>query len=99
MWFTRNVRSAPRANARHARPQLEPLEDRLAPAVYTVDRLGDAGAGAGVMGDIRYAVNQANASVGVADTINFNIAGGGVKTITLNNPLTITDPVTIDGYT
>jgi hypothetical protein len=41
----------------------------------------------------------ANAASG-ADTINFNIGGGGVKTIAPDSKLPpITDPVTIDGYT
>ena len=43
---------------------------------------------------------NANASTGTTDTIVFNIAGTGVKTITPISPLpTVTDPVIIDGYT
>jgi hypothetical protein len=42
---------------------------------------------------------DANGSGGL-DTINFNIPGTGVHTITLASDLpTITDPVIIDGYT
>ena len=54
----------------------------------------DAGAGS-----LRQAILDANAAAG-ADTIAFNIVGGGVHTITLATELPdITDPVTIDGYT
>ena len=51
-------------------------------------------------GSLRQAILDSNASVGVLDTITFNISGAGVQTIV---PLTIlpaiTDPVVIDGYT
>jgi hypothetical protein len=41
---------------------------------------------------------MSNASVGVADVIEFDIGGGGPETITLASALpTITDAVTIDG--
>ena len=51
---------------------------------------------------LREAILAANANVDVAnpDTINFNIPGGGLKTINLTSGLPqITDPVIIDGYT
>jgi CSLREA domain-containing protein len=52
---------------------------------------------------LRAAIQQANATAG-ADTINFAISGTGVKTIAvgatgLGTLPTITDPVTINGYT
>ena len=48
---------------------------------------------------LRAAIEQANATTG-ADTINFNIPGSGVKTISPTSPLPdITEAVTIDGYT
>src|SRR5262249_7656588 len=48
---------------------------------------------------LRQAILDANASPG-ADVITFNIPGSGVHTISPASPLpTITDPVTIDGYT
>jgi hypothetical protein len=52
---------------------------------------------------LRAAIQQANATAG-ADAINFNIPGTGVKTIAvgatgLGDLPTITDPVTINGYT
>src|SRR5262249_30432481 len=49
-------------------------------------------------GSLRWAITRANADPD-ADLINFNIPGGGVKTIALNTALpAITAPVTIDGY-
>ncbi|HEX9962888.1 MAG TPA: hypothetical protein VGB00_18290, partial [Pyrinomonadaceae bacterium] len=52
-------------------------------------------------GTLRQAILDANASTGVADTINFDIAPlGGLKTINLLSPLpAITDPLEIRGYT
>ncbi len=50
-------------------------------------------------GSFRQAILDANATGG-ADTISFNIPGAGVHTITPIGSLpSITDPVTIDGYT
>ena len=49
-------------------------------------------------GTFRQAILDANATPG-ADTIKFDIPGTGVQTIAPNTPLpTITDPVTINGY-
>src|SRR5690349_24377722 len=77
-----------------ARLSLERLEDRTAPAVFTVTGTADTGAGS-----LRQAILDANAAPG-ADTIQFAIPGSGVQTI---RPATlfpvITDAVTIDGYT
>ena len=51
-------------------------------------------------GSLRQAILDSNASAGVLDTITFNIPGTGVRTIIPLTALpTITDPVTIDGYT
>jgi parallel beta-helix repeat protein len=73
---------------------LQWLEDRLAPATFTVTNTGDAGAGNGSSGDLRYCITQANSVTG-ASTID---ASGVTGTITLNSALpTITDPVTISG--
>src|SRR5262245_32065056 len=61
---------------------------------YTVTSTADSGAGS-----LRQAILDANAHLG-ADTIAFNITGSGVQTITPASALpTVTDPVTIDGYT
>src|SRR5262245_24028820 len=54
--------SAPR---RAFRPRLEPLEDRLAPATFTVTHLGDAGSGS-----LRQAILDANDRDG-DDVIDF----------------------------
>jgi hypothetical protein len=63
-------------------------------ATFTVTNTNDSGAGS-----LRQAITDANNSPG-ADTINFNISGSGVKTISPSSELpAITDPVTIDGYT
>jgi Domain of unknown function DUF11 len=49
-------------------------------------------------GSLRAAITYANANPG-ADTISFNIAGGGIQTIRPVSALPmITDPVIIDGY-
>ena len=70
------------------------VSGRLAAMTYTVVNTSDSGAGS-----LRQAILDANANAG-ADTINFNITGSGVHTIT---PLTalpvLTEAVTIDGYT
>ena len=63
-------------------------------ATYEVVSTADSGAGS-----LRDAIDQANASVGVADTINFNIPGAGVHTINVGSTLTITDAVTINATT
>ncbi len=70
-------------------------QERESPgAVFLVTTAADSGAGS-----FRQAITDANASAG-ADTINFNIPGGGFQTIVLASELpTITDPVTIDGTT
>ena len=61
---------------------------------YTVTSTADSGAGS-----LRQAILDANASPG-ADTIAFNIIGSGVHTIVPATSLpTITEAVTIDGYT
>ncbi|CAN5827646.1 hypothetical protein BH11PSE8_BH11PSE8_11700 [soil metagenome] len=63
-------------------------------ATYTVTNTSDSGAGS-----LRQAITNANASGGT-DTINFNIAGTGVHTITLASALpTITDSVILDATT
>ncbi|QDU23854.1 FG-GAP-like repeat-containing protein [Urbifossiella limnaea] len=72
----------------------EPLEDRTAPAVFTVTTTADTGPGS-----LRQAIADANAAAG-ADEIRFNIPGGGVHTIRPTTSLPdILDTVVIDGYT
>ncbi len=61
--------------------------------VFTVTNTADSGAGS-----LRQAIIDANAMTDT-DTIDFNIAGAGVKTISPLSPLpATTSPVTIDGY-
>ena len=63
-------------------------------ATFTVTTNADSGAGS-----LRQAMTDANTNPG-ADTIQFNIVGSGVQTITPATPLPpITEAVTIDGYT
>jgi hypothetical protein len=79
------------------RPLVECLESRLAPSTFTVVNIDDNGPGS-----LRQAILDANANIGVLDTICFNIPGSGVHTITPLSPLpalTDTAGVVIDGYT
>jgi hypothetical protein len=63
-------------------------------ATYTVTNTNNTGAGS-----LRQAILDANTNAG-ADAIVFNIAGAGLQTISLTSALpTITDAVTINGYT
>jgi hypothetical protein len=72
----------------------EPLEERLAPAIFLVTTSNDAGAGS-----LRVAIAGANALPG-PDIIRFNISGGGIHTIDLVSPLpTITAPLKLAGRT
>ena len=61
-------------------------------ATYTVTHIDVSGPGS-----LRDAIIASNDSVGVYDTIEFNIPGDGVHTFNHLLPA-ITDPVTIDGY-
>jgi hypothetical protein len=61
---------------------------------FTVTNTNDSGAGS-----LRQAILDANATDG-SSVINFNIPGSGVHTIRPTSALpTITEPVTVDGYT
>jgi hypothetical protein len=67
----------------------------LPAALYTVTNVNDSGAGS-----LRQAIVDSNASVGVKDTIAFNIPGAGPFEIVLTSVLPdIVDPVIIDGST
>ena len=75
-------------------PHLLMLEDRTTPSTFTVLNSADSG-----LGSLRQAILDSNVNVG-ADTIAFDIGGGGVQTIPPISALpAITDPVTIDGTT
>jgi hypothetical protein len=76
-----------------ARMRFEALEDRTAPALFTVTTAADSG-----LGSLRQALLDANGTAG-ADTIQFAI-GSGLQTITPASPLpVITDPVILDATT
>src|SRR6476646_6843936 len=48
-------------------------------------------------GSLPWAVAQANSHAGL-DFINFNIAGGGIRVITISTTLYLNDQVVIDGF-
>ena len=89
---------------------IEPLEIRRLLATVTVTGTGDtSGVDASVtLREAIASINQGSnvnsdvvavGAYGTSDTINFNIAGGGVHTISPTAALpTIVKPVTIDGY-
>src|SRR5262249_57720803 len=56
---------------------LEALEDRTAPATFTVTSTLDDGSS----GTLRWAITQANADTDPTSLINFDIAPSGVQTI------------------
>jgi parallel beta-helix repeat protein len=68
---------------------LQTLEDRTAPAVFTVNDPGELGVGSGLVGDLRYCINEANIN-GEADVINIQLTAPNT-TISLNSPLTISE--------
>jgi hypothetical protein len=84
-----------------ARLLLQGLEDRIAPATFTVtnaDDVVDQNTGIAEAGSFRRAINDANAAAG-ADTIVFDSTFfASARTISLNfGQLNITDSVTITG--
>ncbi len=93
------MNSSPRsilpAKPRRSGPSIEVLEQRIAPATFTVTNTADSGAGS-----LRAAILNANAASG-PDLIDFAI-GDGTGPFVIH-PLSalpaITDLVTIDGYT
>ena len=68
--------------------RLQPLEDRLAPAIFPITNVNDSGAGS-----LRQAILDANSN-GVADVIVFQVSG--VITLT-NGQMNIFDDLTIVG--
>jgi hypothetical protein len=72
-----------RSFARRKRPTIEHLEDRTAPAIFTVISTADIN----VPGTLRNAIESANLLPGVDDIV-FDIANGP-QTITLDSPLPI----------
>jgi parallel beta-helix repeat protein len=84
----------------HRKFNLVHLEDRFAPAVFTVTTVADNGDNLNpTAGSLRAAIISANVAAG-ADTIDFNLGGSGVRTIDLSQPLpAITEAVSLDGTT
>ncbi len=78
------------------RPAVETLEGRQLLSTFTVTNNNDHGPGS-----FRQAILSSNATSGsAANTINFQISGGGVQTIALQSALpAVTHAVTIDGTT
>jgi hypothetical protein len=89
--FTRTPRAVRKAPAR-SRPRLylEALEDRLAPATFTVINLNDAGPGS-----LRQAVLDANSTAG-PELINFQSGLTGTITLT-SGQLFVSQDLTING--
>jgi hypothetical protein len=88
-----------RQRRRAWRPLLEALEDRLTPATYTVNSIGDTGAGSGLLGDLRYCITRADADPGsliVFDQAVFataqTITLGGSALPDLSQSMQITGP-------
>ncbi len=89
-------RPARRAYPKKYRPALESLERREVPSTFTVTGLADRGMGSGLRGDLRYAINTANANADLSNRIVF--APGLAGTITLTQgPLAVTNNLKIDG--
>src|SRR5262249_1642649 len=79
--------------------RLEVLEDRTAPAVYTVNLTTDNGTGVGNSGDLRYCISKVNGDPPGLDTIQFQIGlAGSVQTINLTTTLTLNHQVFLDGW-
>jgi hypothetical protein len=71
---------------------IEPLESRIAPATFVVTSTADGGPGT-----LRQAILDANGTP-AADSVVFDLAGAGVRTILLATPLpAITEPLAVDG--
>ena len=90
----KHQKTSSRSASRRTTLQLEALEQRLALSTFLVTTAADSGSGS-----LRQAILDANAAAG-ADTIEFNIGGGGAQTISPTSALpNITESVTIDGWT
>src|SRR5881397_1355825 len=73
-WLKQISRTSRIAIRRHTRLRAEALEDRTAPAIYNVTTTADVVNPNDGLLSLREAVLAANASVGVADTINLPAA-------------------------
>src|SRR5262249_23271432 len=90
--FARTTRpvSARRRTRPRVRLGLEALEDRLAPATFTVHNLNDSGAGS-----LRQAIHHANSAAGL-DLSNFQPGLTGTTPLT-SAELHVTDDLTVQG--
>ena len=90
------ARKRPRTNLHSARPSVEPLEIRLAPAILTVTTFADNGDNMNpTPGSLRATIRDSAAG----DTIKFNIQPPGTYTIAVPTVLpTIDHTLAIDGY-
>jgi hypothetical protein len=79
------------------RPSLELLEQRtlLSGNTYTVNALGDSGAGSGTSGDIRYCISQADLNAG--STITFASSLSGQSISLAHGQLNLSADMTITG--
>ena len=85
---SRTIRKVPH----RVRLALEALEDRWVPSTFTVNSTGDSGAGSGLVGDLRYCINQANFAGGNETIIFDSTVFATAKTITLGGTqLELTD--------
>jgi hypothetical protein len=75
---------------------LDLLEDRSLPSLFTVTNLGDEGVGIGVEGDLRYAVNTANADRDPSNQIVFDPGLAGTIALT-QGQLNVSKGLEIDG--
>jgi parallel beta-helix repeat protein len=78
------------------RLQLEALEDRFVLSTLLVTNLNDSGVGAGLQGDLRYALNMANSNADLSNRITFRLGLAGTITL-LQGSLPILKNVEIDG--
>src|SRR3954466_14339722 len=95
--MTKKFANRAKNNSKKRSLVFEPLEKRNLLTTFMVNTTADSG-----MGSLRQAILDANDTVNNPghDDIQFNIAGGGFRTITLSSPLpSITDEVTINGAT
>ena len=90
--LARNQSRQRRRTYRRPRFTVEVFEDRMLLSAFTVDSLGDSGAGSASSGDLRYCITKADLSSG--STIDFSVAG----TIQLTKALpALSANVTING--
>ncbi len=89
-------RPAARRHRGSYRPILELLECRAVPSTFTVTSLADRGTGSGLRGDLRYAIDTANANPDPSNRIVFRPGLAGTITLAQGS-LDITKDLEIDG--